>query len=174
MSITFTSTHTTSMMKLNLAGLTRNFDLLLKCCLAAFLIFLAKDTLAQMEVCMSSFKMCTNQTNIQYICESKSDEAVGKCVMESGGGSCLAEKIISNIPNWESCYVRNNQVNWTLYDQQNRAASACFPSRTQIYNSCMQNFYANPLSWPQPNPSCSMELNQCMNNISRPPQPPRP
>ena len=161
-------------MKLNLPSLTQPSHLLLKSCLTVLLIFLAKDTPAQMDVCMSNFKMCTNQTNIQYICESKSDEAVGKCVMESGGGSCLAEKITSNSPNWESCSVVDNQVNWTLYDQQNRAASACFPSRNQIYNSCMQNFYANPLSWPQPNPSCSMELNQCMNNISRPPQLPRP
>jgi hypothetical protein len=74
-------------------------------------------------------------------------------------GACVAEKIISNSSNWESCNIVDNQVNWTLYDKQMQAASACFPSRTQIYISCTQNFYANP---PQPNPSCGIEFGQCM------------
>ena len=161
-------------MKLNLVNLTDNFEFLLKSCLVAFLFFLANETPAQVEVCTSNYKTCSSQSNIQYICESKSDEAVGNCVMERGGGSCLKEKIISNNSNWESCTVANNQVNWTLYEQQNRAVTACMPSRYQIYNSCMQNYYANPFSWPQPNPLCSIEFNQCMNNASRPPQPPRP
>ena len=139
---------------------------------AVFLIFLAKDTFSQVEVCQSNYKTCTNQSNIQYICEEKANEAVGKCVIENGGGACVAEKIISNSSNWESCNIVDNQFNWTLYDQQMRAASACFPSRTQIYISCMQNFYANP---PQPtNPLCGIEFSQCMTNIYRLPQPPRP
>jgi hypothetical protein len=161
-------------MKMNLANLAPKFNPVLKGCLVAFLFFVANETSAQMEACWSNFKTCTNQTNIQFICETKSDEAVGKCVMESGGGSCLAEKIISNSSNWGGCAVVGNQVNWTLFDQQNRAIQACFPSRNQIFNSCMQNFYANPLSWPQSNPLCSMELNRCLNNTSPPSQPPRP
>lgn len=127
-----------------------------------------------MDVCQSNYKMCPNQSNVQYICEGKASEGVGKCVVESGGGACIADKIISNSPNWESCSVVDNQVNWTLYDQQMRALPVCFPLRNQIYNNCMQNFYANPLSLPQPNPLCYSEMMQCFNNISRPPQPPRP
>ena len=161
-------------MKLYLANLTYNFASLLKICLPAFLFFLANETPAQMEVCQSNYRMCSNQSNIQYICESKANEAVGKCVVENGGGACLAEKIISNNSNWESCNVVNNQVNWTLYDQQMRALPACLPLRNQVYNSCMQNFYANPFSLPQQNPECFNEMMQCFNSISRPPQAPRP
>ena len=162
------------MMKLNLSSLTQNLHLLLKSCLMAFLFFLANETPAQLEACQSNYKMCSNQSNIQYICQSKSDEAVGKCVMESGGGSCLAEKIISNNPDWQSCTVTGYQVNWTLADQQDRALQVCLPSRSQLYYSCMQNFYANPLSMPQQNPECFNEMMQCVNNISRPTLAPRP
>lgn len=133
-------------MRFYLANLTHNFAVFLKICLMAFLCFLANETPAQLEVCQSNYKMCSNQSNIQYICQSKSDEAVGKCVMESGGGSCLAEKIISNNPDWQSCTVTDYQVNWTLANQQDRALQVCLPSRSQLYYSCMQNFYQNPLS----------------------------
>lgn len=161
-------------MKFYLANLTHNFAALLKICLMTFLFFLANETPAQLEVCQSNYNMCSNQSNIQYICQSKSDEAVGKCIMESGGGSCLAEKITSNNPNWQSCTVTGDQVNWTLANQQDRALQVCLPSRSQLYYSCMQNFYANPLSMPQQNPECFNEMMQCVNNISRPTQVSRP
>lgn len=147
---------------------------LFKCYLAIFLIFFTNEVPAQMEMCQSNYKRCLNQSNIQYICESNANEAIGKCVIENGGGSCLAEKIISNSSNWESCYLVGDKVNWTLYDQQIRVLPACLSSRMQIVNRCMQNFYADPLSLPQPNPLCFNEMMQCFQNISRPPQRLRP
>ncbi len=142
--------------------------------LAILLIFFTNKVPAQMEICQSNYKSCLNQSNIQYICESNANEVIGKCVIENGGGSCLAEKIISNSSNWESCYLVGDQLDWILYDQQTRVLPACLSSRTQIVNRCMQNFYANPLSLPQPNPSCFNEMMQCFQNISRPPQRFRP
>jgi hypothetical protein len=125
-------------MKFYLKNLTNKFVILLKIYFAFFLFFLASETFAQMA----------DQSSIQYICESKAKEAVGKCIVENGGGACVAEKIISNSSTWESCSVVDNQVNWTLYDQQVRAIPVCLPLRNQIYNSCMQNFYANQLYLP--------------------------
>lgn len=167
-------TPTTLTMKRNSANYISNSIFLSKCCLMILQIFFTNEVPAQMEICQSNYKTCSNQSNIQYICESNANEVIGKCVIENGGGSCLAEKIISNSSNWDSCYVVGDQVNWTLYDQQIRVLPACLSSRMQIVNRCIQNFYADPLSLPQPNPSCFNEMMQCFQNISRSQQRLRP